>query len=67
MCVNRYINDCINQFGWNVAFLKSPEDSCAFVVATRDINEGEEIYVSYGKWYWAGKKPVKLILKPPST
>lgn len=48
----RYINDPINPAGWNVVFNKKPEHGCAEVVALRDITAGEEIFVSYGKWYW---------------
>jgi hypothetical protein len=55
----RYINDCVNPKGWNVRFDKSAENQCAYVVALRNISKGEEIFVDYGKWYWAGKKPVK--------
>ena len=52
----RYINDCINPAGWNVRFDKLPEAQppCALVVALRDVLEGEELFVDYGKWYWAG-------------
>lgn len=28
----------------------------ALVVALRDIAAGEELYVDYGKWYWAKAK-----------
>jgi hypothetical protein len=57
--VARYINDCVNPKGWNVRFDKSAENQCAYVLALRNISKGEEIFVDYGKWYWAGKKPVK--------
>mmetsp|Transcript_29945 Transcript_29945/g.42728 ORF Transcript_29945/g.42728 Transcript_29945/m.42728 type:complete len:159 (+) Transcript_29945:902-1378(+) len=57
----RYINDCIDPLGWNVEFIKSPEDWIAYVVAIKDITPGDEIFVSYGKWYWlSGPKPVKV-------
>lgn len=56
----RYINDCINPNGWNVEFQKIPEKGYALVVATRDINCGEEIFVSYGKRYWMLQRPVKI-------
>ena len=58
----RYINDCINPAGYNVRFEKHPEMQCAHVVALRDIHPGEEIFVDYGKWYWASavSKPFRL-------
>jgi hypothetical protein len=62
----RYINDCINPAGWNVRFDKQPEADppCAQVVALRDIKAGEEFFVDYGRWYWAGCsstiKPVRI-------
>lgn len=53
----RFINDCISPCGWNVVFEKRPEEQCAYVRALRDIRANEEIFVDYGKWYWAGKRP----------
>lgn len=61
--INRYINDCIIPEGWNVIFDKRPAESCAYVTAIRDISPNEEIFVDYGRWYWAGKKPVKAKLR----
>lgn len=45
---SRYINDCISPHGWNVEFVKLPQDWMALVVAMRDICPGEELFVSYG-------------------
>jgi hypothetical protein len=56
----RYINDCINQGGWNVEFVKLPEQGCALVVATRPIAAWEELFVSYGKRYWVLQRPIRL-------
>lgn len=59
----RFINDCINPAGWNVEFVKLPELGCALVVAAREITAGEELFVSYGKWYWVGSEapaPVRM-------
>jgi SET domain-containing protein len=56
----RYMNDCINPEGWNVEFVKLPDRGCALVVALRDIECYEELFVSYGKRYWMLQKPVKL-------
>ena len=52
----RYINDCRNKDGYNVTFLKSPEDCCAWVIATKDIICGEELFVDYGRLYWLSIK-----------
>jgi hypothetical protein len=60
-CIARFINDCINPAGFNVRFDKQPAalpHPRAEVVATRDITEGEELFVDYGKWYWSGA-PIK--------
>lgn len=57
-----YINDCINPSTWpnltkwpdkdyNARFVFS--NYTILVVATRDINKGEEILVEYGSGYWA--------------
>ncbi len=48
-----YINDCRNKNGYNIEFLKVPE-GVAQVVATRDAKAGDELYASYGKFYWLG-------------
>ena len=56
-CIARYINDSINPAGYNVQFDKQPGHTPyarALVVAMRDIESGEELFVSYGKKYWAG-------------
>ena len=50
----RYINDCRTPTGYNVTFLKSPSEFCAWVISTRDIAAGEELFVDYGRWYWTG-------------
>ena len=52
--LHSYINDCLHPAGWNVEFVKQPAESCALVVALRDIAKGEEFFASYGKWYWRG-------------
>jgi SET domain-containing protein len=57
----RYINDCRNGNLYNVWFLKSPRERCAFVITTRDIEASEEIFVDYGRWYWVGKSPKRLL------
>ncbi|CAM9506663.1 unnamed protein product [Chrysoparadoxa australica] len=56
----RYINDCRNSQGYNVAFDKKPEAKCAWVVATRDIEPFCELFVDYGRWYWASLEGNKL-------
>ncbi|CBJ33015.1 conserved unknown protein [Ectocarpus siliculosus] len=56
----RYINDCRNSWLYNVAFRKLPQESKALVVALKDIQPGQEIFVDYGRWYWLSLKPTKL-------
>lgn len=58
--VARYINDCRNPALYNVVFDKKPEEGHALVVATRNIAAGEELYASYGKWYWVKTKGTRL-------
>jgi SET domain-containing protein len=60
--VARFINDCRNPNLYNVFFLKSSHDQCAYVITTREIHENEEIFVDYGRWYWVGKKPKRLFV-----
>ncbi|GMF29300.1 unnamed protein product [Phytophthora lilii] len=49
----RYINDCRgHRGGFNVRFEKRPQEDKADVVAMRDIEPGEELFVDYGRLYW---------------
>ncbi|KAF4743863.1 hypothetical protein FOZ62_001645 [Perkinsus olseni] len=50
----RYINDCRNSNYHNVRFDKRPQEGRAVVIATREINEGCELFADYGVLYWAG-------------
>lgn len=56
----RYINDCRNPAVYNVYFDKRPDEEKAYVTAQRDISTGEELFVDYGRWYWASLKPQRL-------
>ena len=47
----RYINDPLNENYVNCKFV--PEQGRAAVVAIRDIEIGEELFVSYGPGYWS--------------
>tara|TARA_R110002020_G_scaffold235703_1_gene447893 strand:- start:245 stop:889 length:645 start_codon:yes stop_codon:yes gene_type:complete len=38
--------------GYNVAYWAHPTDVVIYLIAIRDINPGEEIYVNYGDDYW---------------
>mmetsp|Transcript_19173 Transcript_19173/g.67681 ORF Transcript_19173/g.67681 Transcript_19173/m.67681 type:complete len:179 (-) Transcript_19173:663-1199(-) len=49
----RYINDARDPRLTNVRFDKQPEAKRARVVALRKIFAGDEVYVDYGRWYWA--------------
>ena len=56
----RYINDCRTASGHNVVFDKQPEHWRARVMATREIHPGEEIFVDYGRIYWACLRPSRI-------
>ena len=56
----RYINDPVSPLAYNVRFEKDPASGTADVVALRDIVQGEELFVDYGKAYWRGLKPERL-------
>jgi len=57
----RYINDCGNSFFHND---KRPDEGFALVVTKRRINAGEEVYLDYGPFYWAGVGIKKCRLSP---
>ncbi|CAD7925088.1 unnamed protein product [Amoebophrya sp. A120] len=65
-----YLNDARP---YNCYFVKRPEDGWADVVTLRDVEAGEELYVSYGKLYWTGHKlanlgsPQKKAVVTPAT
>lgn len=63
--IARYINDPLSPLALNAEFVKCPSMTPprALVVATRDIVLGEEVFCSYGKWYWQGGKGRKLGIK----
>jgi hypothetical protein len=42
-----------------VRFVKQPELGRALVVSIRDIEVGEEIFVSYGTRYWMLQTPIR--------
>ena len=48
----RYINDCLREDRYNVKFVWDPSNERAALVTLRDIQSGEELYVSYGRAYW---------------
>lgn len=56
----RFINDPLNERLVNCKFV--PERSRAAVVATRDIQLGEELFVSYGPGYWLQHNTVGYLL-----
>lgn len=51
-CLARFVNDAQRADRQNAYFDKRPDERLAVVVALRDIAAGEEIYASYGRWYW---------------
>jgi len=48
----RYINDCLETKRYNVKYVLDPKMERAAVVSLRDIKAGEELFVSYGQYYW---------------
>ena len=51
----RYVNDAFDPGRLNARFDKSRKTRSARVVALRDIEEGEEIFASYGRSYWTAR------------
>ena len=51
----RYVNDSFDPTRLNARFDKSKATRSARVVALRDIEEGEEIFASYGRSYWTAR------------
>jgi len=49
----RYINDPLNPVAVNCTFVPDPKNYRCSVVATRDIKAKEEVFVSYGEFYWS--------------
>ena len=49
----RYINDPLNEGAVNCKFVPDPINHQCLVVATRDIRAQEELFVSYGEFYWS--------------
>lgn len=49
----RYINDPRDARAHNVVFIKCPSRGRAIIRAARFIAPGEELYVDYGKLFWA--------------
>ena len=58
--MGRYINDPRNPELLNVEFVKLRDARKALVVATRDIEVDEELYVSYGEGYWRVHEGVEM-------
>ena len=57
----RFINDPLNEDLNNCQFI--PEELRAAVVTTRDIQPGEELFVSYGELYWSQQPTSGTILQ----
>jgi len=52
----RYINDSPDRDAINVRFQRLPKQRKATVIALRYIKAGEELFVSYGRGYWAKRR-----------
>ena len=46
------VNDWRNSIGWNLIFWPIPQLYGAFLISTRTIEAGEELFVDYGDDYW---------------
>lgn len=60
----RYINDPLNPNAVNCKFVPEPEHRRCSVVATRDIQLQEELFVSYGDFYWSQQSMSGTMLLP---
>lgn len=60
----RYINDSFNTSKLNCRFRKQKSLKYAQIIATRDIQAGEELYASYGSVYWKGSNGTS---RPPES
>ena len=56
---NKYLGHLLNDKGYKFGKIYKPQlNNCKYdknglsIISTRDIKEGEELYVSYGKQYW---------------
>jgi len=63
----RYLNDARKPVRYNCWFEKVPTRWVAVVRALRDISNGEELFVSYGKWYWSSRKEGSKAPQPLAT
>lgn len=59
----RYINDPISTDLVNCKYVPEPHHYRSAVVATRTIQPGEELLVSYGEAYWVQQKVQATVLK----
>lgn len=60
----RYINDPLNTSLENCKFEPQPEKCRCAVTATKNIHYGEELFVSYGEFYWSNQKSPGTIHHP---
>jgi hypothetical protein len=60
----RYINDPLNTTVENCRFEPQPEKYRCAVTATKNIYYGEELFVSYGDYYWSNQKQSGTIYHP---
>ncbi len=70
LCTNvlaRYINDPMEKKNRNCKFVLEPNLIQAKVVASRDITQGEELFISYGECYWAAQPKVGKVIPSKSS
>ena len=51
-CLGRFINDCIDKNLHNCEAIETAETHVMKVKATKHIDQGEQIFISYGEQYW---------------
>jgi hypothetical protein len=49
----RYINDPLNEMLYNCTCIPDPKQFRCAVTALRDVEHGEELFISYGEMYWS--------------
>jgi len=57
----RYLNDPLNDEMINCKFVV--QEFRAAIVSLRDINAGEELFMSYGEPYWAQHRSLARVIK----
>ncbi len=60
----RYINDPLNSAAANCKFVPDPTKYRCSVVSTREIKANEELFLSYGEFYWSQQNTNGKVYSP---